>query len=355
MRRGFTLVEMLVVISIIVLLTTMTIGAINFSRTGSAAMSGTASLVHSKLKGSLNRAIHAKLPVGVRLIRDNDEPTIVRSLAYVTANPPQESVQDREDVNKDSDRDELRRYVQVVDPEVADGLNWPANDPRRRAVIGVNTNWSDMASAGLIGPGSKIILDVGDNHCEFAIDPRSFPISRQRHDYVPGGYGGFLGSDITEPRASNGQNPFEERPANRQPPKYGWPTDDEILYLLFDPFSSAAACLNETRTQSGQPYDTEPLSFRITGGSGQFMGASVKAGEEIATLPLNLCIDLDESEVGESLDIMFAPRSAMVGRIDEVRLHIRPVKDALEDLPPQHGDRWIVVNHHSGDIQIEEE
>ena len=88
-RSGFTLVELLVVISVLLILMTMTISAVNFAfsdeEVGSAARQ-----VQSSLEGARTRAIRAKAPRGVRFFRDTELGAsstaglgLITSMAYV--------------------------------------------------------------------------------------------------------------------------------------------------------------------------------------------------------------------------------------------------------------------------------
>jgi len=82
LREGFTLVELLVVISIIVLLLTMTAITVNFSR-DSERVVGAALQVQSFLSGARDRAIHAKEPRGVRFFLDSNNFRAITAMAYI--------------------------------------------------------------------------------------------------------------------------------------------------------------------------------------------------------------------------------------------------------------------------------
>ncbi len=96
-RTGFSLVELLVVITIILIVLAMTAGAVNYSLTGEK-VGGAARQVQSYLAGARDRAIHAGSPVGVRFVRntepvDPNDPTdpnarTVTSLLFVGQSEP---------------------------------------------------------------------------------------------------------------------------------------------------------------------------------------------------------------------------------------------------------------------------
>ncbi len=69
--RGFTLVELLVVIGIVVLLATMTLLAVDLTLNSERVRAG-ARQVQSMIEGARDRAIHAREPRGVRLLVEND-------------------------------------------------------------------------------------------------------------------------------------------------------------------------------------------------------------------------------------------------------------------------------------------
>ena len=199
---GFTLVELLVVISIILLLTVMTIGVINIS-TSERVRSG-ARQVQSVVEGARDRAIYAQQPRGVRLLVNEDildpaftppTPTIVSSLVYIGSG-------EQGDVARGPRRPRRRHDRQRTLPLRPDARI-------RRA----STRWESLRTIRSAGRSSASTRT--GRHCTNAAcwdriraspsrttparpaNTRSTPAasrsSRTRIDYIPGGYGGMNG------------------------------------------------------------------------------------------------------------------------------------------------------------------
>lgn len=83
LNSGFTLIEMLVAISILVILTTLAVGAFNSNNNDRANSS--ANTLKTVLDGARMRAIKSKQIRGLRLLTDPNDPRIVTSLQYVGA------------------------------------------------------------------------------------------------------------------------------------------------------------------------------------------------------------------------------------------------------------------------------
>ena len=81
-RAGYTLVELLIVISIIVILLAMTAAAVNFNRDAERVRGG-ALQVQSFLAGARDRAIYAKEARGVRFFLDSENNRAVTSMVYI--------------------------------------------------------------------------------------------------------------------------------------------------------------------------------------------------------------------------------------------------------------------------------
>lgn len=83
-RHAFTLVELLVSITIIVILTALVLAA--FSQNDADRLSAAARLVQSHIEGAKSRAISDQKVRGVRLISDDNDPFIANSIVYIGAN-----------------------------------------------------------------------------------------------------------------------------------------------------------------------------------------------------------------------------------------------------------------------------
>ncbi len=82
-RAGFTLVELLVAIGILVILTTLTVSA--FTMNDADRVSNSISTFKNALEGARSRAIADGQVRGLRLILDENDPRIVKSMIYVGA------------------------------------------------------------------------------------------------------------------------------------------------------------------------------------------------------------------------------------------------------------------------------
>jgi prepilin-type N-terminal cleavage/methylation domain-containing protein len=81
---GFTLVELLVVVTVMLILIAMTVTAIDFTFTSERIRSGARQL-QSALEGARDRAIFAREARGLRLLVDPTEPRMVTGLIYIGA------------------------------------------------------------------------------------------------------------------------------------------------------------------------------------------------------------------------------------------------------------------------------
>ncbi|MGZ0174796.1 MAG: pilus assembly FimT family protein, partial [Planctomycetales bacterium] len=88
-RRGLTLIELLIVVTIFLLLTTFTVIAVDFTFEAERVSSGTRQ-VQSLLEGARDRAIRARQQRGVRLLLDQDQDNgrMVASMVYVGSEAP---------------------------------------------------------------------------------------------------------------------------------------------------------------------------------------------------------------------------------------------------------------------------
>ena len=95
-RSGFTLVELLVVVTILLILSTLAFAVFNSGRS-SDRMRSAARTAQSAFLGGKDRALHAKDLRGVRLTRDSSNPNLVNGFVYLqslgTLSYPQGSIQ----------------------------------------------------------------------------------------------------------------------------------------------------------------------------------------------------------------------------------------------------------------------
>lgn len=87
-RGGFTMVELLVAVSILVILTTLTVSAFNVN--DADRVSNSIATFKNALEGARSRAINAGEVRGLRLITDANNPRIVKSVVYVGSAEPLE-------------------------------------------------------------------------------------------------------------------------------------------------------------------------------------------------------------------------------------------------------------------------
>jgi prepilin-type N-terminal cleavage/methylation domain-containing protein len=81
-RRGFTLIELMVVIGIVLLIAVMTASAINLTVNGDKVRAASRQ-VQSYLAGARDRAIYSKSPRGVRFLLDPTNNRTVSSMVYI--------------------------------------------------------------------------------------------------------------------------------------------------------------------------------------------------------------------------------------------------------------------------------
>ncbi|KAA0140554.1 prepilin-type N-terminal cleavage/methylation domain-containing protein [Gimesia chilikensis] len=149
-RGAFTLVELLVVISILGILVVMTITSINFALSTDLTRSASRQ-VQSYLAGARDRAIYAKAPRGVRFFLDPDNPSAVTSMVYIAPSPYwEQGVIRMERTDSDS--------------------NGVADSPEVYYVRGDGTDWAALAARGLIKANTRIKIPGNDSGTWYVID-----------------------------------------------------------------------------------------------------------------------------------------------------------------------------------------
>ncbi|MFH1302254.1 MAG: prepilin-type N-terminal cleavage/methylation domain-containing protein [Planctomycetota bacterium] len=149
-RAGFTLVEILVVISILAILTVMTVTSINFALSTDLTRSASRQ-VQSYLAGARDRAIYAKAPRGVRFMLDPNNPTAVTSMVYIAPSPYwEQGIIRMERTDSDS--------------------NGVADSADIYYVRGDGTDWATLYSRGMIKENTRIKIPGDDSGSWYVIN-----------------------------------------------------------------------------------------------------------------------------------------------------------------------------------------
>src|SRR5262245_14499143 len=167
-RSGFTLVEMLVVIAIILILAGLVFAVFNTGRSSDRLRSA-ARIAQSAFLGAKDRALHAKDLRGVRLTRDLTDATLVNGFVYLQPLPPliypTGSIElERLDMNQDGAADSADIViVRGFDPPATPSVDWNAKKFVLPTVgrIQINNQWytfyQDQNAPYVLGPGNEVL------------------------------------------------------------------------------------------------------------------------------------------------------------------------------------------------------
>lgn len=173
-RRGYTLLEMLIVVGIVILLLTMTLLTVRFTRDGDR-VTAAAAQIQSFFAGARDRAIYARAPRGVRLFLDTNNPRTISSMVYID---PSESWNDGVI--------QLRRWDPELDGQTNTGggpvdinQDGVADDPRDVwMVIGEGAGWWELKRRGLLFDGMRIRVPKGPSGSWYPINTRLIDITQ---------------------------------------------------------------------------------------------------------------------------------------------------------------------------------
>ncbi|HQZ67295.1 MAG TPA: prepilin-type N-terminal cleavage/methylation domain-containing protein [Planctomycetaceae bacterium] len=157
-RNGFTLVELLIVVSIMALLLTMTLMAVNFSRDSERVVSA-ALQVQSMLSGARDRAIYAREPRGVRFFVDQDNYRAVTSMVYI-------------DPSEYWDKGN----IQLQRPDIAPNDN-VADSANVTVVAGAQVHWWELKRRGLLFDGLRVRIPKGTTGTWYTISTQLIDIT----------------------------------------------------------------------------------------------------------------------------------------------------------------------------------
>jgi prepilin-type N-terminal cleavage/methylation domain-containing protein len=194
-RAGFTLIELMVVITIIIILLTMTLLAVNFSQESDRVVSA-AQQVKSFLEGARDRAMYAKEPRGVRFFVSSENPRAVTTMAYIAPGGAWSSPDNSGNV------DLLR-----VDGNGDTRFDNTA-DVIRRVVGRNNPGWWNLKRRGWLVDGMRIRIPKGPTGTWYPLDTSSINLAVAPTDVqtlllqVPYADAGNLGQELAHSNLS---------------------------------------------------------------------------------------------------------------------------------------------------------
>jgi len=167
-RSGFTLVELLVVITIILILAGLVVAVFNTGRSSDRLRSA-ARVAQSAFLGAKDRSLHAKDLRGVRLTRDLTDTSLVNGFVYLQPLPPLTyptgSIQlERLDMNQDGTADSVDVViVRGFDPPTVPSVDWNAkkfilpNIGRIQIANQWYTFYQDQNAPYVLGAGNEVL------------------------------------------------------------------------------------------------------------------------------------------------------------------------------------------------------
>ncbi|MDG2388945.1 MAG: prepilin-type N-terminal cleavage/methylation domain-containing protein [Planctomycetaceae bacterium] len=206
-RSGFTMVELLIAVSILLVLAGITVSTLNYSAEKEKISNGTRDM-QSYLKGARDRAIFRRSPTGVRLVLDDNGPTnnagnpiTVSSMVYIGSPEPfvgQLSIDmsgsqrnlilittgadgepgmagvDDNGMGVDDDGDMMIDEADEVDDHTNELLS---QAPSATDDVDVSSEWNRLENLGLLSVGVEIELTPsGGNTLTFTLQKNPSPI-----------------------------------------------------------------------------------------------------------------------------------------------------------------------------------
>lgn len=152
--RGFTLVELLVVVSILLVITAMVVvlysGSYNSER-----VRGSARQIQSIILGAQSRTVLRKIPTGIRLVVDTNDPTVATGFVYIGAT-----------------KEHREGTLQLYRPDFTTPGTPDQMDPQSSwKIVGSGTRWSQLYNQKLLVDGARIRIPANGNWYTVGVDP----------------------------------------------------------------------------------------------------------------------------------------------------------------------------------------
>ncbi len=171
-RTAFTLVELLVAITIFVVLTVLTLGAFNLN-IGSERVRSASRQIQAMLEGAKTRAFKFQKPVGVRFILDENNPSEITGMMYVTgqSNPAGGSYETGSlryvDLDGDLSNGTTVEGIQYVNVSGNTGISWSALNSRGQIRPGVKIRipaktgkWYTVSPSNFLADANQSVMQV---------------------------------------------------------------------------------------------------------------------------------------------------------------------------------------------------
>lgn len=158
-RSAFTLIELMVVITVMLILTTITVMSVNFSNNADRMRAG-ARQMQSLLGGARDKAIYAKEIRGLRLLLDPNDNHAVSAVQYIGS------------PERDTGVLTFDPRIYANPPTLATESQYGTDDDSGMTVFGVGTRWQSLKRRGFLKVGSRIQIprDTGTWYTVSAID-----------------------------------------------------------------------------------------------------------------------------------------------------------------------------------------
>ncbi|MBM82054.1 MAG: hypothetical protein CMJ78_15900 [Planctomycetaceae bacterium] len=319
-RRGFTLVEMLVAITILVILVTITVTTVNVSMDADRIRSG-ARQIQSYLEGARDRAIYAKQPRGVRLLLDAyNEDTNLNGVLDTGEDANGNGVLDTPDTTTASS------MVFIGPPANIEGELFlsPSGRAVYQNILHDDIEWQFYTARRLLKRGTRIQIpkDTGYWYRVVALHTEDFNNNGNLDAGEDLDLSGVLDTNNLDYQTLVLARPHLDRRGNLK------------LAFVYDDL--------EVQVPPQMPTLEDPIPYRME------LEPAVLPNQEPVLLPSGIVIDLDFgqyppawSAVGSKLDILFSQRGTVTGPVAStglIHFLLADSQDTLRNLPSTNFD-----------------
>ena len=264
-RTGFTMIELLIAVAILVILTTLTVSAFNVN--DADRVSNSIGTFKNALEGARSRAINSGEVRGLRLIADLNENRMVKSMVYIGSAEPDTGI---------------------------GGINYESVNQRwvfRNNVTNDSLAWGQLIDRDLIATGGRIEIPANSGHWYTIVQPiKNYNMTSNEVVILAGHY---------RPSQPSGTNSYTAIPAT------------DISYRLeLEPttLDGADPILLDPQTCIDMDGSVVPVGWR----PGQVADAYGVDSRPMSTSPTT------------SMDILFSPDGTITGNLrSQGSLHFR--------------------------------